>query len=1124
MRSLSQVCFAIALVATLFADAHELRAQVLGNQVFEPDSFRQVASDINVGLPGRLWFRSTYADQGLGYEGSYITVGAKGRLFEDSWDGRWLSEARVHYSLEEDGGFFANIGIERVFSLEAAKADLVGGIWYDYDGDDQGAFANDFSQVSVNAAIKTRKWDLIGNGYFPVGVTDFTTAGEDGNNVFFGSSLLLTPGVNSALRGFDVTLRTRPKYLSFGNGIFDFGGYGYSSDTIDFFSGGRARLGFQLRNGAMIAAEVNHDDRFNTTGSLGLSWNFGASGAAGNNGRGIGADLAETVRNDHIVRFTDGFVAAIDPETGLAYNVLHVNNTADPAFGDGTFETPFASLAAAEAASMEGDIIFVDAGDGSRQGLDTGFVLQDRQQFLGGGGPSLIPIQDGTLFQIPGTGPRPTISNPGAQNVITLANDNVIRNVNIDATGAQNGIAGFGVTEGVIEDTNVTGASQNGVSLNTIAGDWAFRRTVFNNNINDGLFITNTTDNSSVFTIEDVVASGNGFEGINFENFRGTQLSVVNTTTSGNGRHGLYVQDFIGEGLDVDLINHTANNNGGTGVFFDGGDGDLNIINANITGNAVNGLHVLNWSNAVAGDTTFIGNSEGGITNIGGNQSTNIVIEIDDVNTVQDVLITGLSVLGGGRGLFASAAGQGSVLNINVVDNVEFSQHLTDGLRFEANDSGTLNVLVENETDQLVLNDNGQTAGASIAFFADAPLGQPTSNLNATVRNVSINNDGEAGFVTTVIGNFGPDGISVDGTGTSRINLLVEDSRIESAGGIDVELDNNGNGDVNNLFFRNLTIRSDVGVFLNTQGGTFLDFALLDSNIQSNGNIRQDGVDAMGVPFTNDPLDQPEVGDPFLDFVGNIGFFANVSGDFGGALDNLTRINFSNNLVRDFTFEAFQVNTFGDAQLLTTLDSNQFLRNGPGLDDVIEFPIDNPMTTTMDFATVNENEANFLDAVTFNAFDNSLVSLRANANSLVNNYEAGINLFTSDTATINASINFNNFANDIGQDMDATAVNIATSFITEFAATNTGFGTMCLALSSNTFRAGADFNQFSANQFIVELDGATNGFTDAALFPGIVTGTVGVCEGLISDEELFFAASGGVDAATPPGGGFAIAP
>ena len=1116
MRSLSQVCFAIALVATLFADAHELRAQVLGNQVFEPDSFRQVASDINLGLPGRLWFRSTYADQGLGYEGSYITLGAKGRLFEDSWDGRWLSEARVHYSLEDDGGFFANFGIERVFSLEAAKADLVGGIWYDYDGDDQGAFANDFSQVSVNAAIKTRKWDLIGNGYFPVGVTDFTTAGEDGNNVFFGSSILLTPGVNSALRGFDVTLRMRPKYLAFGNGIFDFGGYGYSSETIDFFSGGRARVGFQLRNGAMIAAEVNHDDRFNTTGSLGLSWNFGASGARGNNGRGIGADLAETVRNDHIVRFTDGFEAAIDPETGLAYNVLHVNNTADAAFGDGTFETPFASLAAAEAAGSEGDIIFVSAGDGSRQGLNTGLVLQNRQQLLGVGGTNLIPIQGGGLFQIPGSGPRPVISNPGGVNVITLANDNVIRGVDIDATGAGNGIAGFGVSEVVIEDTAVTGASQNGIFLNNVGGNLSFARANVSNNIIDGILIQNTTDNNAVFTFDDVIASDNGFEGIHLEDFRGSQVVLNNTTTDGNGRQGVYIEHFLGEGLDLDVFNVTANNNGGTGLFFESGDGDIDIINADINGNAVNGLHILDWSNSIAGDSTFIGNSEGGVTNIGGNQVTNIVIEIDDPNTVQDVLITGISVVGGGRGVFASASGLGSELNISVVENVEISQHLTDGLRFEANNSATLNVLVENETGTgpLLLNDNGQSTGAGIAFFANGPLGQPVSSLNATVRNVSINNDNELGFVTTVIGPFGPDGVTVDGTGTSEINLLVEDSRIESAGGIDIALDNNGNGDVNNLFFRNLTIRADVGVSLFSEGGTNLDFALLDSDIQSNGNVRPIATGGS----EDDPM---EGGDPFLDGAGDIGFFANITGDFGGELDNLTRIQFSNNLIRDFTFEAVQINTFGDAQLLAFVNSNQILRNGPGLDDVIEFPVDNPATTTMDFVTVNENEANFLNAIEFNAFNNSLVSLRTSANTLVNNYELGISLFTANTATINATLDFNNFANDIGQDMDATAANIATSFITDFAATNTGFGTMCLALSSNSFAASADFNQFSANQFAVELDGGTNGFTDAALGPGIVTGSVGVCDSLISDEELFVAAAGFVDEFTPPGGGFA---
>ena len=1115
MRSLSQVCFAIALVATLFADAHELRAQIRGNQAFEPGSFRQVASDINVGLPGRMWFRSTYADRGLGYQGAYLTVGGKQQLLEDSWDGRWLGEARLHYGLEE-GGFFANVGVERVFTLESAEADLVGGVWYDYDGDKQGAFAHNFSQVSINAAIKTRKWDLIGNGYFPVGITDYSTAGPSGTNVFFGSNILLTPGLDSALRGFDLTLRMRPKYLAFGNGIIDFGGYGYSSDTVDFFGGGRARLGFQAKNGAMIVAEVNHDERFGTTGQLGLSWAFGTRGASGSSG-GIGNDLAETVRQDHIVRFNQSFNVAVDPETGLAYNVLHVNNTSDPAFEDGTFETPFASLAAAEAASVDGDIIFVDRGDGSRQGLNTGIVLKDRQQFLGVGGTNIIPVQDGRLFLIPGEGARPIISNPGGTNVVTLANDTVIRGVNIDGTGAVNGIHGEDIVNGTIEDTNVTLAGQFGVSLDRIGGDWNFRRSIINSNNVDGVFIRNTTDNRSVFTFENTTANSNGFDGIHIENFRGEELRFVNNTTNSNGRHGLFVEDYVGAGLDLDIFNHTAQNNGGTGIFIQGGDGDLDILNANVSGNSVNGIQVSNWSNSQTGDSTLIGNSEGGVSNIGGNQLANIVVELSDPGKVQDVLITDISILGGGRGIFGSAAGIGTVLNLQVVNNGLFSQHLTDGLRFEAKNSGTLNVLVENEVFPLILNDNGQSTGAGIAFFAGGPLGQPVSKLNAVVRNVSINNDGEVGFVSNVIGNNGPLGVSVNGSGTSRINLQMEQSRIESTGGINVDIDNNGNGDVNNLFFRDLVIRADTGVNLNSRGGTFLDFALLNSDIQSNGLVRpiaQGGsVDELPPPMGE------EGGDPFLDAQGDFGFQATVTGDIGGGLDNLTRIQFSNNFIRDFTFDALTINTLGDAQLLAYINSNQILRNGPGIDNLIEFP-DDPATTAAGDAPVNENELNFFNGIEINGFGNSQISLRMNANALVNNYELGVELNTFGSATINGSIGFNTFANDIGQDMDATAVGIPTSFQFDFDANNNGSGIMCLDLSSNSFRSAAAFDQFSVNPFRVELDGATNGFNSADLGVGVTTTSVGVCEGLISDEELFFAAAGFVDADTPPGGGF----
>ena len=1117
MRILSSVCLAaIALVATFVADAQELGAQVLGNQVYEPGSFRQVATDVNIGVPGRVWFRSTYADQGLGYEGAYISLGAKRHLFEDSWDGRWLAEGRFHYSLEEDGGFFANGGIERVFTLDAVGADLVGGVWYSFDGDDQGAFANDFSQVGVNAAIKTKKWDLIGNGYFPVGVTDFDTRGPSGNNVFFGNNILLTPGINSALRGFDATFRMRTKFLAQSNGTIDIGGYGYSSELVNFFGGGRVRLGFQTRRGMSVSAEVNHDDRFNTTGALSLAWTFGAAGAAGNAGRGLGNDLAETVRNDHIVRFSSGFDLAIDPETGLPYNVLHVNNTADPAFGDGSFETAFASLAAAEAISAEGDIIFVDRGDGSRQGLNTGIVLKDRQQLLGPGGVNLIPLTDGSLFQIPGAGARPIISNPGGTNVVTLANDNTIRGVNIDGTGAQNGIFGSGISNGLIEDTNVTGASNNGVELVGVGGDWTFRRNVFSDNIIDGLFIHDTTDNQSVFTFEDVIANGNGFDGIHLEEFRGQQISMLNTTASNNGRHGIFVEEYIGAGLDFDIIASNASDNGGTGILIDGGDGDLNIINTTVTGNAVNGVQVVDWSNTQAGDSTFIGITENGVSDLSDNQQTNIAIELNDPGRTQDVLITDLTLIGGGNGIFASASGIGTVLNLSIVDNNEISQHLNSGLRFETNNSGTLNVLVENDADSpLILNDNGQTTAPAIALFADGPLGQPVSRLNAVIRNVDINNDQEQGFVSTVITPFGPVGVAVNGTGTSRINLQLEDSRIESAGGVSVDIDNNGNEDVNNIFLRNLTIRADNGVLLDSEGGTLLDFSLTDSDIQSNGAVRPIATGGS----ENDP--NGEAGDPFLDGQGDFGFFANVTGDAGGDFDNLTRIQFSNNLIRDFTFDAVTINTLGDAQLLAYINSNEILRNGPGIDNLVEFPIDDPTTFAAGDAPVDENQAGFFDGIDVNAFGNSQISLRINANALINNYEAGIDLNTFGNGTINASINFNNLANDIGQDADATGVGIATSFVTDLLANNNGFGTMCLDLSSNSFQSPPTFNQNSANIFQLELDGATNGLTDADIAPGIITTSVGVCEGLISDEELFFTAAGFVDADTPPGGGFA---
>ena len=411
---LSLLCLALALFAVHVADAQ--LAQNFTDQAQQPAFQRFSGNLMGGGLPGRLWFESNLADRGLGYEGTYLTLGGKNRLFEDWLDGRWLVEGESHFSLKENGGFFANIGLERVFSIDAANADIAMSIWYDYDNDTPNDFQHTFHQVSVNGQIKTDKWDLIGNGYFPVGVQDYVYGDLTGANCFVGNNIVMLPGVDAALEGFDVTLRLRPERMRFVNGTVDFGGYHYSSDTINSFAGGRLRFGMQFPKGMMLSAEINHDERFDTTGVLTLGWLFGANESGyGHEYSGVGRDLDQTVRNDHIVRYNQEVVLAIDPATGMPYNVVHVDNTADPAFQDGTAERPYSSLVAAQNLSDPGDVILVNAGDGSDREMDRGIILQNRQRLWGNGQSLLIPVQNRQFFELctDPNGVTPTISNAG---------------------------------------------------------------------------------------------------------------------------------------------------------------------------------------------------------------------------------------------------------------------------------------------------------------------------------------------------------------------------------------------------------------------------------------------------------------------------------------------------------------------------------------------------------------------------------------------------------------------------------------------------------------------------------------------------------------------------------------
>ena len=928
-KRLSPFCIALTAIAALFADGNTSQAQIprLGDQVQDPGTFRRVASDIQVGWPGRMWVSTDLADQGLGYQGSYLTVGGKSRLFEDFLDGRWLTEARLHHSLEDSGGFFANVGIERVFSVDAADADVVMGAWYDFDGDDQGNFGHDFNQVGINAAIKSKKFDVIGNGYFPVGNTDFTSGDVSGVNGFLGNNILLVPGIDSALEGFDVTLRLRPKQLAFGNGTFDIGGYSYRSDTIDSFGGGRLRLGFQSQRGIQISGEINHDERFDTTGAVNIGYAFGGPGARSAEYSSLGRDFEETVRNDHIVRFNQDVVLAIDPDTGAAYNVVHVDNLANAASSDGSVENPYTNLADAQTNSNEGDVVFVQAGDGTSTGLDTGIMLKDDQLLLGAGSDVILPIQDGRLFRLQNAdAAAPTLTNPFGDEVVKLANNNLVAGIQINADGASAGIAGTMITDGQIQNTTVNGSDEYGIELERIRGEWSFTGNTLTNNNIDGLLVRGSSGDDTTFVFENNTANNNGFEGIHLENYNASSVMLTNNRTNLNGRHGLYLERTPNTRTEVDIIGHVSRNNAASGIIVERGDGNLNILNAQVTDNAANGVEITNWSNTLASDTTFIGDGLGGTTTISRNGiagGSNLAIIQTDEDVSQFVTITGLTLDEGGRGIFAESLAAGSTLDLRIVDNVSISNNIADGIRLAANNGGILNAMITNDNGvPLILNDNSQVAGAAISLFADNAPGAATSQINAIVRNVSID-DSTGDSTSNVVNPFNSTGFAVEGTNNSRINLSVDDSTIRAAVGVAVDIDNDGSNQVNNIYLRNLTIRSDAAVFVNSDGGTYLDFLLSDSDLQSNGATFDPTADPTNAPFLG----------AFGDSLGDTAVFINATGDFGGDLDNLTRVQLTNNLIRDWTFDAVEIQTTGDAQMLAYVVANEILNNGPGQDN-----------------------------------------------------------------------------------------------------------------------------------------------------------------------------------------------
>lgn len=450
-----------------------------------------------------------------------------------------------------------------------------------------------------------------------------------------------------------------------------------------------------ITNGGSISG-VDTGVRFGISGSLANSANaefsFGGGSIAGST-----ASLDARGLNQTLGHYAFGSTSFSGPQLFDPQNVIFVGSTATGLM-DGSSLSNLASFTTANA-NTDSDAIFVLVNDGTPIDASGGFSLSSGQtlasfgngrSFSLGGVPINITgdnVQHGVTVSDPAG--AATLTNSGAGDVVTLANNTSLLDFNISGGGA-NGIHGSGVSAVTISGLNVTGAALNGVlfdgtnsitannlnssgntgsGLEIDSGDSTYNftgTTTLSNNTGQGLLV----GGAGTYGFETLDAKDNGAQGVFVTSLGAAKLTITGGTISGNGLQGVLIQSLgLGNGTELDVtldsvsqtggqnaigLSHTSGNFSVTGTttasntLFDGifiGDSSATVDfggAVTITQPSRDGIRLLNNTGTISfhGTTT--------ITNPG---ASNSAIRVGDGGTVHfaDVDVTGL--VGGRSGL-----------------------------------------------------------------------------------------------------------------------------------------------------------------------------------------------------------------------------------------------------------------------------------------------------------------------------------------------------------------------------------------------------------------------------------------------------------------------------------------
>lgn|GEM_PF-1744513 len=653
-----------------------------------------------------------------------------------------------------------------------------------------------FYQTAAGLEVLGKVWDFRLNGYLPFNNQRVHETPVKGSATpYFSGSGIYTNTTGTTIEetqpGFDFELGIRvPEFTDKIDTVRVYAGsYNFYGDQTDDVHGVRTRIVADVNPWLQLGGRIQHDDERGTQSMFELTLRMPTKKMYRK--EGLRARLDESPERDIDIITSDKVtdtgqgIVVLNNETGAAQKVVHVNNTG-AAGGDGTYEKPYDSLAAAEAGAASNNIIYVHTGDGLSTNQSSGISLAHDNMWLIGAGtnfsydPSLFRLQNGKnpleYVIAPSTG-APSITNSnlngdaisiGANNIIVsgFSIDGAARNsVNISADGVSydnisiqnvnsinsamsglyvDALNGGSVSNLVVQDSSFNAGGNNGIMLspntNGTISNVTIKDTSMSNNADSGLYVS-AYDNGVLGG--NILFSGNTIDmnsdmGIyvtmNTDTILGDILLDSNSITN-SGQQGVYFSLDDTETSSLALVDNTVSDSGFSGIHI-AATGETTITAISVESNIVdsngrNGVYLFVNSGAVIDGVTISDNT---ITNhnIGSSAADTVGVYISANSTmlishVNEILIS-RNVIDASKdeGIYVYA-NNGTVMENIRIDNNDITNNTQDGIYVRANNGSRMEGVVDITNNRL---DQNQDLGIQVVVEAASYLDDLTIDNN----------------------------------------------------------------------------------------------------------------------------------------------------------------------------------------------------------------------------------------------------------------------------------------------------------------------------------------------------------------------------------------------------------